>query len=90
MAVKFMHLSHLCVFELPPLQMQFEDFCLDMHRGKRAFEPHTLRSNSSILLTVLFGLSVNSSWISERANEPVVPSTETNILQNPNASIHVV
>lgn len=90
MAVKFMHLSHLDVFELPPLQIQFED-CFDMHGGgKRAFEPHALRSNSSILLSVLFGLSVNSSWISARANEPVVPSTETNTLQSQNASRHVL
>ncbi len=87
MAVKFMHLSHLDVFELPPLQIQFEDY-FDTHRRKKNFEPHALRSSSRIFLTILYGLSVNSSWISGRANEPVVPSTETNILQSQNASVH--
>jgi len=55
----------------------------DTYTGEeKAFEPRTFRSNGRILLTVLFGFSLNSSRTKERANEPVVPSTETNRLQD--------
>lgn len=65
---------------LENLFQKFDLFMYTREKKKKVFEPCTTRSNSRTLLTILFGFSVNSSWIKERENEAAVPPTETNRL----------